>query len=103
MGIDLLLIFKWYVLIGVAFVITSLFTLHFPSWRIAKEWAVENLPERIPTSGHIFGHTISYIVVSFLLYPAVAAAVLASNKDAVIGYSKSLIKSLIEEDQEDDE
>jgi len=94
-------IFMWYTLINVAFLITSLFTFHFPSWRMARVWAVENLDEHsVPSIGYIMGHTLIYMVLGFIVFPVLAVAIIFANKEAVRGYTKALIEMLMRSDHD---
>ena len=95
-------IFKWYLILDVAFIITSLFTLHFPAWRIARSWAKEYLEEYYwPSTKYIFSHTIAYSFVAFIVFPILLPILLINNNEAIAGYTKSLIKSLNESSIED--
>lgn len=93
------MILKWYLILDIAFLITSLFTLHFPGWRIAKSWAKKYLEkDKYPSARYIFSHTIAYIIVAFIVFPALAFALLLNNKEALTGYSKTLIEGLQNEE-----
>lgn len=96
-----LLLLKYYAILDVAFLITSLFTLHFPSWKLVKEWVNENTEEReYPSKGHRFAHTIAYSMVAFIAFPILMPMLLINNREAIAGYTKSIIKGM-QEDEED--
>lgn len=94
-------IIKWYLILDISFLITSLFTLHFPAWRITKEWAREYLEEhKWPSKKYIFSHTLAYSLVAFIVFPVLLPILLINNKEAVAGYTKSLISGIKEENEE---
>lgn len=102
MGLELLwVILKFYVILDVAFIITSLFTLQIPAWNIVKAWVEDQAAEERPgielTRGHIVSHTMIYSVIAFIAFPFLAALLLIDNKSAVFGYSKSIIKGIRQE------
>jgi hypothetical protein len=89
-------IIKLYLIIAAAFTITSLFTLHFPAWRLVDAWVEEN-EENKPSKVFFISHTIAYTLITMLLFPFVAIMVLANNKEAVVGYTKSIIKGIVDD------
>jgi hypothetical protein len=91
-------IIKLYFIIAAAFTITSLFTLHFPAWKLVHAWIDENLEdEEKPRKVFFISHTIAYSLVTLIAFPLVAVLILTNNKEAVVGYTKSIIKGIIDD------
>ena len=84
---------EYYVIIGLSFVFTSLYTLQLPVWRIVNAYFKEHMPENIPTKLDIFYHVISYSIVAFIIYPALVVLILTDNKKAIEGYTKGVIEA----------
>lgn len=83
-------------LLNISFLITSLFTFHFPSWKLAMSWAKDNLqPHEIPNYKFIVGHTFIYLLQAIVIFPILAIAIIFANKEAIRGYTKSLIQMLM--------
>lgn len=88
-----------YVILDIAFILTSFLTLHIPAWRIAKQWARENMEiGEHPSKWYVFSHTIAYSIVAFLVFPALMFVLLINNKEALVGYSKTIIQGIQEDE-----
>lgn len=94
--VEFLLILKYYVLIDIAFVITSFITLHNPAWKAALDVAKEN-KLKDPGKLYKFSHDIVYAIAAFIAFPFLALAVVFDNKSTRIGYSTSIYKGILNE------
>lgn len=100
-AITLIELVKMYLLLDISFLLTSFFTLHIPAWRIAMLWAEENLDEEShPSKLYVISHTIAYTLVALIAFPFLVAMLLLGNETALHSYTGTIIKGMIEDEEE---
>ena len=102
-------IFVYYVIIGIAFVLTSYITIYRPAMRRTAEMLEELLNKNTESNDFIIEKinkflswpyryiTLTiYSLAILLLYPLVALATMVNNKSLIVGFSDGILNGLLE-------